>query len=126
MPHIRRQRRLTSTVFQQDGAPPHFSLLVRNFISSVFPNNRVISRGFPQNWPAHSPDITPLDYYFWPTLKSRVYFNFRSTNLHELRQRIENVIGDFDQEELRRSVLNLTARLQHLLDSDGGPIEQCL
>ena len=92
VPQIRRQRRLTSTVFQQDGAPPHFSLVARNFISSIFPDKRVISRGFPQNWPAHSPDITPLDFYFWPTLKSRVYFNFHPANLQELRQRIENVI----------------------------------
>lgn len=50
VPQIRRQRKLISTVCQHYGAPPHFSLVARNFISSIFPDNRVISRGFPRNW----------------------------------------------------------------------------
>lgn len=48
--------------FMHDGAPPHFSLDVRNHLNVNFPN-RWIGRGndAPVNWPPRSPDLTPLD-----------------------------------------------------------------
>jgi len=27
--------------------------------------NRWIGRGEPQNWPARSPDLTPLEFFLW-------------------------------------------------------------
>ena len=42
----------------------------------------------PTKWPAHSPDLNPLDFYLWGHLKAIVY----STPIHNmeiLRQRIE-------------------------------------
>lgn len=69
IPEIKRKRKLKQTSFQQDGAPPHFSLAAKKVISSSFPVNRIISRGFPQIWPPYSPDLSPLDFYFWSTLK---------------------------------------------------------
>ena len=52
MPQLRRKRQMTSVVSQQDGAPPHFSNVARNFLSATFPSERIISRGLSQNWPA--------------------------------------------------------------------------
>lgn len=46
--------------FQHDGAPPHFSLQVREHLNNEFPN-RWIGRGGTQAWPARSPDLTVLD-----------------------------------------------------------------
>lgn len=126
IPQIRRKRRLNSTVFQQDGAPPHFSTVARSFLSSVFPNDRIIARGFPNRWPPHSPDLTPLDYYFWGVVKDRVYYCFRPTSINELRERIITVIENIDPDELRRSVLNLPSRLEAVIESQGEAIEQRL
>ena len=125
-PQLRTKNELNSVVFQQDGAPPHYARVVRALISSVFPDERVISRGYPQNWPAHSPDLSPLDFYFWGTIKSRVYFNFTPTTLDELRERISSVIDQVDQEELRRAVLHLPYRLEFVLENDGEAIEHLL
>jgi len=47
--------------FQHDGAPPHSSREVRNFLNSRFPGRWIGRRG-PHNWPARSPDLSPLDY----------------------------------------------------------------
>jgi len=58
--------------FQHDGAPPHFSLEVRNFLNYRFPG-RWIGRGGPHNWPARSPDLSPLDYCVWGWMKELVY-----------------------------------------------------
>ena len=48
--------------FQQDGAPPHWSLNVRDYLDATFPD-AWIGRGGPTAWPARSPDITPLDFF---------------------------------------------------------------
>ena len=117
---------MASTVFQQDGAPPHFSLLARTSISAAFPNNRIISRGYPHNWPSHSPDLSPLDYHLWATVKSRVYFNFMPHNLDELKDRIKQVIEDIDQDELRRAVHHLPLRLERVTQNGGDTFENTL
>ena len=49
-------------VFQQDGAPPHWGLIIRDFLNETFPN-RWIGRNGPTPWPPRSPDITPLDFF---------------------------------------------------------------
>ena len=126
MPQIRRKRRMDSTIFQQDGAPPHFSIVARSFLSDVFPDDRIIARGYPNRWPAHSPDLTPLDYYFWSVVKDRVYHCFTPANLNELQERISMVIEQIDSDELRRSILHLPSRLQAVIESGGEAIEQCL
>jgi hypothetical protein len=47
-----------------DGAPPHFSQVVRQYLGHKFPN-RWIGRGGTQNWPPRSLDLNPLDYHVW-------------------------------------------------------------
>jgi hypothetical protein len=53
----------TNVIFQQqDGAPPHWSLDVSDFLDRTFPQ-RWIGRDGPTRWPPRSPDITPLDFF---------------------------------------------------------------
>jgi len=58
--------------FQQDGTPAHFTRDVRAFLHNSFPG-RWIGRHGAVEWPARSPDLSPLDYYLWGHLKSLVY-----------------------------------------------------
>jgi len=58
--------------FQHDEAPPHSSREVRNFLNCRFPV-RWIGRGGPYNWPARSPELSPLDYCIWGWIKELVY-----------------------------------------------------
>ena len=58
--------------FQHDGAPPHFSREVRNFLNYRFPV-RWIGRGGPHNWPARPLDLSSLYYYVWGWMKELVY-----------------------------------------------------
>ena len=58
--------------FQSDGAPPHSSREVTNFLNYRFPG-RWIRRGGPHNWPAKSPYLSPLDYCVWGWMKELVY-----------------------------------------------------
>jgi len=65
--------------FQHDGAPSHYTRHVMQHFSDTFPN-RWIDRGSTINWPPRSPDLTPLDFYFWGLMKSEVY---RKKWIHE-------------------------------------------
>ena len=72
--------------YQHDGAPPHFSQVVRQYLNHNFPNRR-IGRGGAQNWPPWSPDLNPLDYHVWGYMKATVYA--QKANTTELLQRLQ-------------------------------------
>ena len=59
-------------ILQQDAAPPHWGLHVREFLNETFPD-RWIGRGGPIPWPPRSPDITPLDFFLWGYVKDIAY-----------------------------------------------------
>ena len=75
-----------TVIFQQDGAPPHFALTVQDFLNGIFPN-RWIGRGSQRLWASRSPDLTPLDFFVWGFIKSKVYAT-KVNNLQDLKQRI--------------------------------------
>lgn len=54
--------------FQQDGAPPHYSVAVRNYLNNTFPERWIGRRGTIE-WPPRSPDLTPLDFFYGATLR---------------------------------------------------------
>ena len=57
---------------QQDGAPPHYARVTRDHLNLVYPN-RWIGRLGPIRWPARSPDLNPLDFFFWGRMKELIY-----------------------------------------------------
>lgn len=70
----------------QDGAPPHRLREVTQRLRAVFRHNLVALHENVE-WPARSPDLTPLDFFLWGYLKSKVYTT-PPVNLQDLRARI--------------------------------------
>jgi len=58
--------------FQHDGASPHYTWRVREYLNESFPN-RWLGHGGPVAWPPRSSDRTPHDYYLWGHMKTLVY-----------------------------------------------------
>ena len=58
--------------YQQDGAPAHYLRGVRDWLNETF-GTKWIGRGGPLEWPARSPDLTPIDFWLWGYLKEKVY-----------------------------------------------------
>ena len=114
---------MQSVIFQHDGAPPHYSIQARDFISSQLPHERIIGRGFGHAWPARSPDLSPLDFYLWSTLKSRVYHTFIPANLDDLKRRITQEVDALNTSELYRAVQNMIPRCELIIQQNGGLIE---
>ena len=65
---------------KQDGAPPHWGLRVRRSIDMRF-LGQWIGRGGPIPWPARSPDVTPLDVFFWGYVKDLVFKHLLLTSM---------------------------------------------
>ena len=58
--------------FQHDGAPPHYTRYVREYLNESLPN-RWLGRGGPVAWPPRLQHLTPLDYYLWGHMKTIMY-----------------------------------------------------
>ena len=58
--------------FQHDGCPAHNTLAVSRHLDAQF-GTRWIGNRSRIAWPARSPDLTPLDYFLWGQLKTKVY-----------------------------------------------------
>lgn len=111
--------------FQHDGAPPHFSIAVRNHLNLVF-ENRWIGRGGPVQWPARSPDLTPLDFYLWGHVKALVYKE-ASENIEILKQRIETAFDTVKEEAANFAIRqNLRRRAELCIRVNGGHFENIL
>lgn len=114
--------------FMHDGAPPHFSMNVRHYLNHHFPN-RWIGRGndAPVQWAPRSPDLNPLDYFFWGHQKSIVY-NTPVNNEEELWQRIQEATNNLrgDVEVLQRVQFHFLRRIDLCIHENGRHFEHLL
>ena len=113
------------TFFQHDGAPPHYGLLVRQWLNDMFPE-RWIGRSGPIGWPARSPDLTPLDFYLWGFLKSKVFLAPKPDTIDQLCARITEVCQTITADILHTVADNFAKRLQKCHDCNGELFEHRL
>jgi hypothetical protein len=64
-------------IWQQDGAPPHYSLRVREFLNNSFPE--WIGRRGTADWPPKSCDLMPCDFSVWGIMKNKDFPRGRQT-----------------------------------------------
>ncbi|CAK9794551.1 hypothetical protein ANTPLA_LOCUS15 [Anthophora plagiata] len=57
---------------QHDGAPTHYAANVQAYLDQAF-RDKWIDRGGSVQKPSRSPDMNPLDFFFWGYLKTAVY-----------------------------------------------------
>ena len=110
--------------FQQDGAPPHYAVSVREYLDQKL-GTRWIGRGGPVSWTARSPDLTPCDFFLWSYLKDRV-FAIRPNTIAELKTKIRSAIASISEDTLQKVVKNTEFRLRFLLRQRGGHFENLL
>jgi len=121
-PIIKRKRLASKIYFQQDGAPAHYSLIVRDWLNNKLPNRWIGRRG-PIEWAARSPDLTPLDFFLWGYVKQKVYqHNIKSLN--DLRETITNTINSINPDVLYNVFSEISKRMRLVIDNYGRHIEQ--
>ncbi|XP_003242294.2 zinc finger BED domain-containing protein 4-like, partial [Acyrthosiphon pisum] len=109
--------------FQQDGAPAHNAIVVRQYLNDQFGNNWMGTNG-PIAWPARSPDLTPLDFFLWGHLKTVVYAD-PPINLQHLKQKITEACSKLTKEQITAASQDeVKRRLQSCLLNNGENFEQ--
>lgn len=78
--------------FQQDGAPPHYAVHVREYLNTIFPQRWIGRRGSIE-WPPRSPDLNPLDFFLWGYVKNLVYKS-KPISADALKESIRRVIRE--------------------------------
>ena len=111
-------------IWQQDGAPYHRGINITQFLNEHY--TRWIGVNGTFLWPARSPDLTPLDFFLWGTLKEIVYKQ-RPTTVIEvqrcIREAIEYLNGtDFVSNAIQHCVVVYTT----CITQNGGHIENLL
>ena len=110
--------------FQQDGATPHTSKMALQWLQERL-GERIISRGTDTPWPPHSPDLTPLDFYLWGFLKSRVYSG-SPESLGELKRAIRRQVRAITPATCARVIGHVAKRADVCLLRKGGHLENVL
>lgn len=111
-------------IFQQDGAPPHYAIPVRQYLDHKLPN-RWMGRGGPIPWPARSPDLTPCDFFLWGYLKDQV-FRELPQNIPDLKTKIRHAVESITEETLQKVFKNIENRLSFVIRQNGGHFENLL
>ncbi|KYN16168.1 hypothetical protein ALC57_11579, partial [Trachymyrmex cornetzi] len=107
-----------------DGAPCHFGLIVRNLLNNIFPGRWIGRRG-PIEWPPRSPDLTPLDNFYWGFLKNKVY-ETKPTDIDKLKERKFQCPNTITRETLQKVKDNFYARLGYCQVAEGHQFEHLI
>lgn len=119
---LRTRQRL---VFQQDGAPPHSTNAVKDFLNATF-RHPWIGRNGPIAWPPRSPDLTPMDFFLWGHLKDEVYsesFETRDQLIQKNFRAVQNVRIKMNGIDLAKECKR---RLEACISVNGYHFEQLL
>jgi hypothetical protein len=103
--------------YQQDGATPHCTVENIELLKKKF-GGRVISRRSDIAWPSCSPDLNPLDYWFWGYCMLKIREQ-HPTTMRDVCQIVETVCCNTPAEMVRRSV-DISKRVEKCLSNKGG------
>lgn len=110
--------------FQQDGAPPHNAREVANYLGQHF-NNRWIGTNGSVSWPPRSPCLSPLDFFLWGVIKSKVY-ETPTNSLEHLRGKIRNAFAAVSQNDVRKAIMHTSKRARLCLQQNGHNFQHLL
>ena len=114
-------------IFQQNGAPPHWSLIVRQYLNTTL-DSRWIGRagnddGVLLHWPPKSPDLTPCDFFLLGYVKGLVYVFPLPTSVDNLKTRITEALITIDPDMLVRVWQEMEYRFDVCCVTKGSHIE---
>ena len=110
--------------FQQDGATAHYAIWLLKWLDEHFLDILIGRRGFVE-WPARSPNLTPLDFFLWGVLKNQV-FSDKPKTLNDLKDNIINALKDITPEMCKKVIESIVKRCHHCIANNGLHFEHLL
>ena len=111
--------------FQQDGATAHCTDMVMEWLKNKFRERIIFRRSGALAWPARSPDLSPLDYWFWSICLGELRRSPPSS-LDDLQETINNFVQNLAREEIIRSARDVQIRAGACVQANGGTFEHRL
>lgn len=111
--------RVADIIFQHDGAPPHRSQNIQQYLRQEF--NTWIGHGGTVEWPPRSPDLTPLDFSIWGIIKDDVYAS-GVHSLEELKARITRALNRISSQTLQKNQANIMKRVALCMNHNGATL----
>lgn len=108
-------------IFMHDGAGPHYSLIVREHLDKTYQN--WIGKGGNIAWPARSPDLNPLDFFYWGYCKDTIYRGNTVENVEDLRLRIQNFADAVEPNKILNATQSVIGRVRKCIKQEGGIFE---
>lgn len=121
VPALSRRHDFHNLYFMHDGAPPHYATKVRRHLDVTFPGKWIGRRG-PIEYPARSPDLTPMDFSVWGIVKNSVYSKKPRTLAH-MEQFIREAFQDFNAELCTKICRSVLSRSHECVSNEGKQFE---
>ena len=103
------------------GARSHTTKPNLEFLRSHF-GDRIISNFCTPKWPARSPDLSPLDYWFWNGAATFIRKR-QPQSFEDIKQGLSDYIATVSEDEIRRSVQHFRKRIEACLAVNGAVFE---
>ena len=96
--------------FIQDGAPAHNADSVLTYLEETFPYRWIGTKSPFLCWPARSPDLNPLDYFFFG-VTSKIH----DDRLYFTKEQLQNAIIEACNGITRDKIVNTIKNFEHRL-----------
>ena len=105
----------------QDGARCHTFPLNLQYLNDKF-NGRVISNLTEIPWPPNSPDLNPLDFFFWGHSMNHV-FRTKPSTIDDLKKVVDEFAEAMDPNLVRKVCSSARGRFEKMKQVKGGHFE---
>ena len=72
-------------------------------------------------WPSNSPDLNPLDYYFWSRIEAKACARSHNTVM-ALKKDIEKAVRSLETVEITHTVLKFRNRVEAVIIAEDGHV----
>ena len=103
----------------------HEQLLARVASGEVQAPHHLRKHRHSLDWPARSPDKSPLDYFLWGICEAEIR-RVKPKTLDDLKEVVSDFVESLDEEEVRRAVRDVRPRAELCIKMDGGHFESQL
>lgn len=101
--------------------PKVISVGKNSYLQSVF-GSRILSNKFEYIWPPYSPDLNPLDCWFWSVMRRGVG-RYQPKTVEDVKVAVSSFCRKVDIEGIQRTLLNIYIRFDCLIQIDGAHFE---